>query len=78
VSAVLMGFDPDKLKILTRIDHARGYPISLIPREAICCVSNKPEWNGRPEEMRDLLDYEPHFGWVGYLELPARLNGKTP
>jgi uncharacterized protein (DUF362 family) len=74
VSAVLMGFDPDKLKILTQLDKARGYRLSFIERDAIRCVSNRPQWNGAPSEMREALDYEPHFGWIGYLEAPHRLK----
>ncbi|BCW96606.1 MAG: DUF362 domain-containing protein [Fimbriimonadales bacterium] len=72
VSAALMGFDPTRLKILNRAEHARGYPISLVERSQIRAVSNHPAWNGSPEAMTDTLDFEPHFGWVGYLEAPHR------
>lgn len=73
-SAALMGFDPDKLKILNKATHARGFRLSFIEREAIHCVSNYSAWNGNPREFRDTLEFEPHFGWLGYLEAPHRLH----
>jgi uncharacterized protein (DUF362 family) len=76
ISAVLMGFDPSKLKILSRMEQARGYRLSFVEREAIRSVSNNPAWNGAPHEIRDTLDFEPHFGWVGHIELPHRITGE--
>lgn len=76
VSAVLMGFDPDRLKILSRAEHSRGYPLSFVRREDIRCVSNNPAWNGAPHELSDVLNFEPHFGWAGYLESPQRRHEK--
>ena len=78
ISAVIMGFDPRKLKIITRAPLARGYPISFVDPCDIQAISNYPAWNGAPQAIRDTLDFEPHFGWVGHLELPHRLgNGQT-
>lgn len=72
VSAVIMGFDPQKLKILTRAPLSRGYKISFVDPCEIQVISNYPAWNGAPDAIRETLDFEPHFGWVGYLELPHR------
>lgn len=78
VSAVLMGFDPRRLKILARAPLSRGYKIHFVDPCDIRILSNHPTWNGAPDEIRDTLDFEPHFGWVGYLELPHRLgNGQA-
>lgn len=73
VSAVLMGFDPKKLKILDRAPIARGYKIGFVNPDDIQVLSNYPNWNGSPESICDTLDFEPHFGWKGYLEAPHRL-----
>lgn len=72
ISAVMMGFDPTRLKILSRAEQARGYPISYIDKSQIRAVSNHPDWNGVPDAIKDTLDFEPHFGWKGYLEAPHR------
>ena len=72
VSAVLMGFDPTRLKILAKTEQARGYRITFVERDQIRAVSNHPAWNGSPETLTDTLDFEPHFGWKGYLEAPHR------
>lgn len=70
--AVLMGFDPEKIKILAHAKRAKGFPISLVDEEAIECVSNVSEWNGHPSQFRNTLDFEPHFGWIHYVEAPHR------
>lgn len=75
VSAVLMGFDPEKLKILNRAEHSRGYRLSFVKREDIRCVSNNPAWNGAPEEMTHVFNFKPHFSWEGYLESLQRREG---
>lgn len=72
VSAVLMGFAPERLKILVKAPQAKGYPISFAEREQIHAVSNHPSWNGSPEHITETLDFEPHFGWKGYLEAEHR------
>jgi uncharacterized protein (DUF362 family) len=71
-AAVLMGFDPDRLKILVRAPRARGFTLSRADRTAIRCASNVEGWNGALENLDEPLDWTPHFGWVGYLERPDR------
>jgi hypothetical protein len=73
-SAALMGFDPRKLKILTRAEQPHKFPIGFVEKESIYCVSNNDSWNGDPHQFRETLEFEPHFGWVNYLELPYRLQ----
>jgi hypothetical protein len=72
VSAVLMGFDPSKLKILQQAYHTRGYQIAFVSPDSIHCVSNQPAWNGAIWDLTDTLDFEPHFGWKGYVEASRR------
>jgi uncharacterized protein (DUF362 family) len=67
-AAVLMGFDPDRLKILTRAPLARGYRVASRTRDQMQCDSNVPSWDGPLLELTDPLDWAPHFGWVGYIE----------
>jgi uncharacterized protein (DUF362 family) len=71
-AATVMGFDVDKLRILTRAARARGFPLHRVPREKIRCLSNRPAWNGAIASLAEPLDWTPHFGWVGYLERPGR------
>lgn len=70
--AALMGFDPDRLKIINKAPVSRGMPIHFVDKEAIHCVSNNPTWQGNPYEFRESFEFEPHFGWVNYLEAPYR------
>lgn len=76
--AVLMGFDPDKIRILKNADAARGFRISDVRREDIRCLSNEEAWNKRLQDMSETLDFEPHFGWKGYIESPNRLRKSEP
>lgn len=72
--ATLMGFDPEKIRILRNAESARGFHISDVRRAEIRCVSNKAAWDGSLQEMRETLDFEPHFGWKGHIESPGRLG----
>jgi hypothetical protein len=74
-AATLMGFDPTKLKILMRAPLARGFNLYRVPTERIHCRSNKPEWNRSLADVSDVLDWAPHFGWVGHIERYGRLGG---
>jgi Domain of unknown function (DUF362) len=67
-AAVLMGFDPERLKILMRAPKARGFTLTHTARTEIRCASNVEEWNGPLESLAEPLDWAPHFGWVDYLE----------
>jgi uncharacterized protein (DUF362 family) len=66
--AVLMGFDPDKLPILTRARSARGFAVARVAREQIEVSSNVKQWNGKVMEITDTLNFKPHFGWKGHIE----------
>lgn len=72
----LLGFDIDKLPILTRAKRARGFSLETFPREDIRVVSNKDVWNGGVMEISDFLQFEPHFGWKGYIERSTQNNNR--
>ena len=66
--AVLMGFDPDKLPILTRAKTAKRFSLEDVAREEIEVTSNVESWNGAVTEITDTLRFKPHFGWKGHIE----------
>ncbi|MEI6514329.1 MAG: DUF362 domain-containing protein, partial [bacterium] len=69
--AVLMGFDPDKLPILSKAERVNGFSFENVSREDIKLISNVDAWNGGVMDITDLLDFEPHFGWKNYIERKA-------
>jgi uncharacterized protein (DUF362 family) len=71
-AATLMGFDPDRLRILVRAPAARGFDLYRVKREEIACSSNEPGWTGAVGDLTNLLDWQPHFGWVGHVEADAK------
>ena len=66
--AVLMGFDPDKLPILTRAKTTRLFTFGEVSREEMEVVSNVGSWNGPVTAISDTLEFKPHFGWKGHIE----------
>jgi uncharacterized protein (DUF362 family) len=66
--AVLMGFDPDKLPILTRAKSTKKFALENVAREEIEVTSNVEAWNGAVTEITETLQFKPHFGWVGHIE----------
>jgi hypothetical protein len=66
--AVLMGFDPDKLPILTRAKATKLFTLGEVGREEVEVVSNVESWNGPVMEISDTLEFKPHFGWKGHIE----------
>jgi uncharacterized protein (DUF362 family) len=73
--AVLMGFDPDRLRILKGAARAGGLALGRVAPADIRCVSNHAAWNGPVDGITDTLDFAPHFGWVGHLERPGARRG---
>jgi len=77
--AYLMGLDPDKIPIVSRAFHSRGYPLSDHPWRDVVVRSNDPLWNRKLDEIatRDTFHFEPHFGWKGHIEQES-LNDPHP
>lgn len=66
--AVLMGFDPDKLPILTQAKTTKRFSLESVAREEIEVASNVESWNGPVTEITDTLSFKPHFGWKDHVE----------
>lgn len=69
--AYLMGFDPEKIPIVSRSFQCRSFPLSNHGWSEIHVRSNVSEWHRKITEIRadDTLHFEPHFGWKGHIEL---------
>jgi uncharacterized protein (DUF362 family) len=70
-AAVIMGFDPDKIPVVREAYGAHGYLLAKPPWRSIRCASNCDSWNARLGdiyEAGDVLDFQPHFGWLGHIE----------
>jgi uncharacterized protein (DUF362 family) len=76
--AYLMGFDPDKVPIVSRSFQCREFPLSDHAWRDITVRSNDARWNQRLVDIpsTDTFHFEPHFGWKGYIEQVSAL--KTP
>ena len=72
VCAVLMGFDPDRLRVLARAPFVRGFDVSPVPRGAIECASSVEAWSGPLAGISDTPDFKPHFGWADHVEQNGR------
>jgi uncharacterized protein (DUF362 family) len=70
VCAYLMGFDPDKIPIVSRAFQCREFPLTDHAWRDILVRSNVMAWNGLlPQISRDdTFRFEPHFGWKGHIE----------
>ena len=70
-AASLMGFDVEKIPLITTAFAARGFPVSFGDWRSIDLRSNHPLWSVPPAELARsaaALKVVPHFGWVGHIE----------
>lgn len=76
--AYLMGFDPDRIPIVSRAFQCRHLPLSGHEWRDIGLRSNHPAWNQPLTQIssRDTFHFEPHFGWKGHIERPPA--GESP
>lgn len=70
VCAYLMGFDPEKMPIISRAFQCKEFPLADYPLKEIVVRSNRKPWNRRLDEIcaSDTLHFDPHFGWKGHIE----------
>jgi len=73
VSARLMGFNWRKTRLLRDSFELKRLPIVGFVPEEITVVSNRPEWTGPFEQMKNCFEFRCHFGWSGHLESDERL-----
>ncbi|HPA78773.1 MAG TPA: DUF362 domain-containing protein [Kiritimatiellia bacterium] len=68
VCARLMGFDENKLPLVKRAFDAHELPLM---DGDISVVSSEGKWSGdyRKWQKNELLNFRPHFGWTGHVEL---------
>ena len=71
VSATLMGFEWQKVRMLRNCFALRELNFVPFQPDEIQVVSNKPAWNGTLAEMEETFRFRPHFGWVSAIESPS-------
>jgi len=69
-SAWLMGFAPEKLRLLTGSFECRNLPLRSFSIEDILIRSNNEDWKGKLSDLENssAFQFEPHFGWRGAIE----------
>jgi uncharacterized protein (DUF362 family) len=72
VSATLMGFDVQKIPMLREAFADSRMPLASFTYGDIAVASNEPAWEGALARIDpgSCLDFRPHFGWEGHIELP--------
>jgi len=68
VAATLMGFDWQKLRLLTNSFQMKELNFVPFQPDNIEVVSNKPAWTGKLNQLENTFEFRPHFGWVGAIE----------
>jgi hypothetical protein len=65
-----MGFDVGRIPIVREAFRTRGWPLTDNDAASISIASNEPAWNGRLADLpiESLLQFRPHFGWIGEIE----------
>lgn len=68
--AYLMGYDPELIQIIDQAFKCKHYAIAEGSWRDITLASNRPEWNGRLENIADenTFHFATHFGWKGRIE----------
>ena len=74
--AYLMGFDPDRVPIVSRAFQCRTFPLSDHGWREIVVRSNDAAWNQPLAGISasDTFHFAPHFGWKGHIELVSALE----
>jgi len=74
--AYLMGFDPDKIPIVSRAFQCRHLPLADHGWPDIAMLSNAAVWNLPLAEISatDTFHFKPHFGWIGHIEQSSALE----
>jgi uncharacterized protein (DUF362 family) len=68
VAATIMGFDWSKIRLLKNAFRMREKTFVPFGASDIRVVSNNSDWNGGLDELKNVHDFKPHFGWVGEIE----------
>lgn len=73
----VMGFDWRKLPLLRRGVEPHALPLLHGGVESVDLASNDAEYHGPLLEITGSLDFEPHFGWRGHVELERETRTDT-
>lgn len=70
VGAKLMGFSPQKLKIISKCFEEQQLKLTDTKYEEIFCISNYEKFSKKIVEINynDSYKFKPHFGWMGHIE----------
>lgn len=71
-AATLMGFDWRKIRMLKGCFQMRQLSFVDFSADQVELLSNRPAWNGKLNEIEEVLAFRPHFGWVGAIENTRR------
>jgi uncharacterized protein (DUF362 family) len=72
VAAMLMGFEPRRIRMLKNAYAMRELNFAPFRLEDVTVVSNQPAWQGPVPGLGDAFDFRPHFGWTGAIESDRR------
>ncbi len=67
-AATLMGFDPQRLRLLTQALASDQLPLAPFTADEIELDADHPSWHGPLANCHDTFAFKPHFGWVGAIE----------
>ena len=71
-AATLMGFDPQRIRMLKNAFTMRELNFAPFGFDDIQVISNKPAWNGKLVTIEETFGFKPHFGWAGAIENQRR------
>lgn len=71
VAARVMGFDWRRLPMLKNCFTLREKNFVPFQYDEIEVASNREEWTGKLRQMPAVVQFRPHFGWVGAIESEA-------
>jgi uncharacterized protein (DUF362 family) len=72
VAAQVMGFDWQRIRMLKNCFNMRSMSFVDFTSDQIKVLSNRSAWQGKLDQMEDLLSFRTHFGWVGAIENSRR------
>ena len=78
-AARLMGFDPHKIPLLRHAMEVHRFPLGLVSYDQVRCLSNDPRYACMLSALEGAaLDFQPHFGWRGHVEIDSAEEGRAP
>lgn len=68
--AKIMGFNPLKIKMISKSFEKQSLPLVDFQIEDIACISNDDKFNKKLVDIKyeDSFKFRPHFGWINHIE----------